>query len=462
MDALSRLARDVAQVRHVDIGAAAARDTVRRILDTLGCALAAHEAEPVRIARGLALNVTGKPGARLLGSGHATSEEMAAFANGLAARVMEGNDAYPGGGGHPSDAIPAILAVAEAQGAPGRSVIEAVWTSYQVHFALFQALRLREAGLDHVLYTALATAAGVAKLLGLAPEATRHALALALTPNLSLHATRVGAISMWKGAAGANAARNGVFAARLAAAGMTGPEAPLDGHHGLIELIGPRDIGGILGQPDAMLTRACHKFLLSEYHAQSPVIAALQLRPAPDAIERLDVHTYHFTWSEIGSGPEKWKPETAEAADHSLPYILAATLVDSGYSDAIYAPERLRDPRIRALMPRIHVHEDPELTAIFPGAYPCRLEVTLRDGRVLRAEVANPPGHPDNPMSDAQIAGKFRALAGRVLDAAQVEAALDWLWRLEEQPSMRPFFDLVRVDSAPPASGRLAQPVRPA
>jgi 2-methylcitrate dehydratase len=445
MDILTQWAGEIAGLHHEHIAPAARRETVRRILDTLGCSLAAFHAEPVRVARNLALRIHGQPGARLLGTDHASSEEMAAFVNGVAARVLEGNDAYPGGGGHPSDAIMAILAVAEARGKDGRAAVTAVWLAYQLHFAMFRTLALRDTGLDHVFYTTLATAAGVAKLLDLPVAATRHALSLATTSNLALHATRVGAISMWKGAAGANAARNGCFAALLAAESMTGPESPLQGHHSLLGLIGPRESTGILDQPDATLTRACTKFLLSEYHAQSPVIAALQLRPDPKAIERLDVHTYHFTWSEIGSGPEKWIPDTPEAADHSLPYALAATLVDGTYSDAIYAPERLRDPRNRALMQRIHIHEDPALTAIFPKAYPCRLKITLRDGGVLHAEVANPPGHPDSPMTDAQIAGKFNNLAGRVLPAGQVEATWDWLQLLDQQPSLRPLFDLTRL-----------------
>ncbi|MDB5370821.1 MAG: 2-methylcitrate dehydratase [Roseomonas sp.] len=441
---LHRLAEETAGLRHEDITPEARHDTVRRILDTIGCALAAFEAEPVRLARAYARRVQG--GAHLLGTDHRTSEELAGFVNGIMARVMEGNDAYPGGGGHPSDSILAILAVAEARGGSGRDTVTAVWLAYQVHFALFRALQLRDTGLDHVFYTAVATAAGVARLLDLSVEATRHALALAATANLALHATRVGGLSMWKGGAGANAARNGSLAALLAAEGMTGPEAPIDGHHGLLELIGPREIGGFVGQPDAMLTRACYKFLLSEYHAQGPVMAALSLKVAPEAIERLDVFTYHFTWSEIGSGPEKWDPRTPEAADHSLPYVLAATLVDGAYSDAIYAQERLKDPRIRALMPRIFVQEDPALTSIFPRAYPCRLVLTRRDGERQEVTLDNPPGHPDQPLSDAQISEKFRGLARRVLPSERVEALLDWLWGLEAQGDVAALFGLAQID----------------
>jgi 2-methylcitrate dehydratase len=422
-------------------------DAVRRVLDTVGCGLVAFHHPAVRAGRALALRAEERPGATLLGTAHRAPPEIAAFVNATAGRAMEGNDAYPGGGGHPSDAILPLLGLAESLEADGEALLGAVWVAYQLHFALFRDLRLRDAGLDHVLYTAVATAGGAARLLGLDTATTRDALALALTPNLALHATRVGELSMWKGAAAGNAGRAGMFAARLAAAGMTGPERPMDGHHGLIELIGPREAGPVFATPDPMRARAAHKFLLSEYHAQGPMLAALELRPQLriEDIADVEVFTYWFTWSEIGSGAEKWRPTTPEAADHSLPWMIAGVLVDGAFSDALFAPERLGDPRIHALMPCIRVTEDQALSAIFPRAYPCRVAITLRDGRVLRAEVPNPPGHPDNPMTDAQMGEKFLALASRVLPTDRAAAAISWLWALPAQRSLRPLLDLVRV-----------------
>jgi 2-methylcitrate dehydratase len=440
---LTRLADDIAGFDGA-LGEAARHDATRRVLDTLGCALAAQSHPAVRAARGLALRSTEAPGATVLGTTHRSSPELAGFANAVAGRVLEGNDAYPGGGGHPSDAILPLLALAESLDADGAALLGAVWLAYQVHFLGWRDLKLRDSGLDHALYTGLATTAGAAHLLRLDAGRTRDALALALTPNLALHATRTGAISMWKGAASANAARNGLFAARLAEAGMTGPERPLDGHHGLLELIGPRRIGTLFDGPDPMLTRAAHKALLTEYHAQGPILALLSLRPhfAPEQVARIEVFTYHFTWSEIGHGPEKWNPATPEAADHSLPYMLAAVLADGRFDDAIFAPARLTDPRIHTLMPKVAVTEDPALTARFPRAYPCRIAVTLADGQVLHASSDNPPGHPDNRLDDDALSAKFRTLAGRTLPEAQADTLLATLWTLPRAPSLRPLLDL--------------------
>src|SRR5262245_13325121 len=83
-------------------------ESKRRIIDTLGCAIAAFDSEPARIARHIACRADANPGARVLGTQHRTLPELATFANGVMARYLDGNDVYPGGGGHPSDVISAV------------------------------------------------------------------------------------------------------------------------------------------------------------------------------------------------------------------------------------------------------------------------------------------------------------------------------------------------------------------
>lgn len=325
-----------------------------------------------------------------------------------------------------------MLAVAEWSDAGGAEALTAIALAYELHHALFQAARVFTKGLDHPLYTAVASAAAAARLLRLPRAQTAHAVSLALTANLALGATRRGELSMWKGCAGANAARNGVFAALAAGEGMTGPDAPFEGAHGLMDLVGCFALGPLADSSGAFRILATDmKSLVTEYHAQGPIGAALALRAGLEvgAIERVDIHTYAFAYKEIGSGPEKWRPKTRETADHSLPYQVAAVLLDGAFSDAMFAPERLTDPRILALADRIRVHEDPALSARLPDAFPCRVEITTADGRVHRAGLHYPRGHHADPMSDAEVAGKFRDLAGRRL--ADVDRALDVLWNAE-------------------------------
>lgn len=406
----------------------------RRLIDTLGCALAGFDTEPGRIARSLALRARDNQGATVLGTGRRTLPELAAFANGVMARCLDGNDCCPGGGGHPSDAIGAVLAVAEWSDATGAEALTAIAVAYEVHHALFRAARVFSKGLDHPLYTAVASAAAAARVLRLPRAETAQAVSLALTANLALGATRRGELSSWKGCAGANAARNGVFAALAAGEGLTGPDAPFEGTHGLMEITGAFTLGPLADASGTFRILATDmKSLVTEYHAQGPIGAALTLRRELDVatIERIAVHTYAFAYKEIGSGAEKWRPKTRETADHSLPYQVAAVLVDGAFSDAIFAPERLADPRILTLADRVTVHEDPTFTAQLPEAFPCRVEITTADGRIHSAGLRYPRGHHADPMSDAELEAKFRSLAGRRLPPEALDRALEALWNAE-------------------------------
>jgi 2-methylcitrate dehydratase len=435
MDAtIERIAAYARALQFDSLGEDAVHQTRRRIIDTLGCALGGYDAAPCRIARSLASRAASDPGARIYGTQHRTLPELATFANGVMGRYLDGNDTFPGGGGHPSDTIAPMLAMAEVTGADGRGLITAIVLAYEVYHAFFTGALMRERGMDHPFYTAVGSAVGAGKLLGLDEARLAQAVALAVTPNLPLHATRRGELSMWKGCAAGNGARNGVFAALLAAEGMTGPENAIEGSDGLRELVGKFELGELAGPGGTYkVTQSNIKYFLSEYHSQTPITAAIELskQVRPEEIDAITVHTYWFTWSEIGSEPEKWHPTTREGADHSLPFILAAVLIDGEFSDAIFSEERIKDPAVHALADKVAVVEDPAFTARFPSALPCLLEVRTTGGDVKSATLDHPRGHVKNPMTDAEVEAKFRTLAGRALSEGEVERALECLWKID-------------------------------
>lgn len=442
--------RDIAEftgsVQYSDLPPEVVHDCKRRVLDTLGCGLGAFNEEPCRIARTIALRVNSTAGAHVLGTAKRTLPELAGFANAIMVRYIEGNDVYHGGGGHPSDAIPGIVAIADATGADGRMLITAITIAYEVHHRLFEAVDMRDKGLDHTYYTAVTSAVGAAKVLGLSRDQIVNALALSVTPNVPLHATRRGNLSMWKGCAAGDTVRNGVFAALLAAEGMTGPDQCLQGSDGLGELTGgfnwkPFDLGSFF------ITKVNMKYFLSEGHSQAPITAAIELHSQVnfEEIESVTIYTYWFTWSEIGSEPEKWHPTTREAADHSLPYIVAAVLVDGKFSDEIFSDERIHDERIHKLISKIKVIEDPAFTKRAPRSLPCRMEIVTMDGVCKVAEVEYPKGHVRNPMTDNDLNVKFRGLAGRVLPQDRIERALDLLWKLDEARDLRGIFEAATI-----------------
>jgi 2-methylcitrate dehydratase len=447
MDAsISRIADYASTLGYQDLPAEVVHESKRRLIDTVGCALGAFDDEPSRIARTLASRVEVPGGARVFGTGQRALPELAAFANGVMARYLDGNDVFPGGG-HPSDVIPAVLAAVDVAGADGPAAITAIVLAYEIYGQLFRAARMRDRGLDHVFYTAVASAVGAARVLGLDRARIAQAVALAVTPNIALHATRRGELSMWKGVAAGNAAR-GVFATLLAARGMTGPDKAIDGSHGLRELLGNFELGefGGGGRP-FQLPRSDFKFFLTEFHSQSPVTAAIELRRqvAVEDIEAVTVHTYWFAWSEIGSEPEKWHPTTRESADHSLPYIVAAVLIDGQFSDDIFSDARIRDHRIHELADRIAVKEDKEYSRQFPAKLPCRIEIRTKSGTELVARVDYPRGHGSNPMTDEEVSDKFRMLAGRQVNREQAERALEVMWAFETAPSLDGLFESVQI-----------------
>ena len=440
------IAEFAARLSYAELPAELVHDCKRRIVDTIGCALAAFDEEPVRIARAVARRAEVAGGASVIGTAHRTLPELAAFANSVASRFIEGNDTYPGGGGHPSDCLLPILAVAQASRADAQTAITAIVLAYEVHRYLFRAFPMRKHALDYVLYNAVSSSAGSAKVLGLSLPQTANAIALAAVPNLGTDISRRGHLTMWKGCAAANAARNGVFAAIMAKEGMVGPPTPFE--DGLTAVIGAEEICPFPVDPKTFsLLRADYKFFLSEFHAQGPAFLALELLPQIklDDIEKIEVFTYHFAWFEIGSGAEKWQPTTRETADHSMPYVVAAVLIDGAYTDAIFAPERFGDSRTLELMKKITITEDDEFNKRYPHSLPCRMTITLKNGEQKTAELSNPIGHHDRPMSDAQVIEKFRGLAGRKLKPNSLQKVLDRVWKIDSDGDWASLFDELQI-----------------
>ena len=176
------------------------------------------------------------------------------------------------------------------------------------------------------------------------------------------------------------------------------------------------------------------KFWPAEYHSQSAIHAALALRKEIGdiaAIESVVVRSHDAAVDIIGSEPEKWRPQSRETADHSLPYMVAAALADGEITDRQFAPERYTDPTLLALVLRVKIERDAELSARYPEAVANIVTVHLRDGRVLTQRMDYPLGHARNPLSDAQLEEKFHALADPRLGSARAKALLQQAWQLE-------------------------------
>ena len=436
MDSLTRQIADfTAHISYETLPDEVVTAATQYLIDSLACAIAAHDCEPARMGLRLARGAVPEryPG-RILLHGEKSTAESAAFVNTAMIRNLDFNDQYPGG--HPSDCLGAFLAIAEAARADGQRLLSSIVVAYELFVRLSDVTGLRYKGWDQGFAVGIGTAAGVGHLLHLAPEKTGEAVAITTVANIPMRNTRAGELSLWKGAATSFATRNGVFAALLAAEGMTGPDRPFEGKHGLWDLItGPFELEplptdkGPFRSPDVQL-----KYWPVEYNAQLPVWAALELRSKVDWHELVDIEigVYTFAFTEIGSEPEKWDPKTRETADHSLPYIFARVLVDGTITLAAFEESAYRDAALRPLMAKIRIHRDTEVEALYPKVVSMKVKATTRDGNTISIFPRDPLGHTNNPMKDEDINSKFRACAEPVLGKEHTATALERWWNIKD------------------------------
>jgi 2-methylcitrate dehydratase len=458
-----RLADYADRLRFDDLDAATIERVKAHVIDTLGCALAAFDEPPVRICREVAL-ASGGEGATVIGAARRTSPEFAAFANGAALRYYDLNDSYVGGlTGHPSDNIAPCLAVAEAEQASAHDLITAIALAYEINCRLIDAFDITTRGWDTPVFSLPAVALAAGKLMRLATDKLAQAVSLALNDHIPMGQTRAQALSDWKGLADAEAARNAVFAARLARAGITGPAPIFEGTKGFIKLVsGPGDVDvGAFGGTDLGPARDRHdnaqagstrpagrpfrihqcgiKAFPAVIFSQTAILAAIEVAKEADLerITSIAVATTRRGFQQTGSEPEKWAPDTRETADHSLPYLVARAMLDGDISNDSYAPGKLHDPRILALMRRITIKEDPAFAKPNGNAPPTRITATLVDGREIVRQVDDMPGFPGKPMTRAEVERKFRANIGKRWPAKQTDEVLQALWALERVNDLR-------------------------
>ncbi len=439
-------------VTYEELGPEVVDRVKQTLVDTMGCAIGGFDSEPAEIARSLAEGTHGPLQSRILGTGGHSVPDLAAFANGVAVRYLDCNDSYfSPGGGHPSDMISAVLAVADPHRSDGPTVITSIALAYEVFCRLSDEVVASDLGWDQGIFSVVGAVCGAARVMGLNSDQVGNAISLAVTPHIPLAVTRTGELSMWKGCAAASASRSAVFAAQLAAKGMSGPAEPFEGRRGLWE----QAVGGPVNVPDFPLgnsrgdddpfriTRTIYKSYPSQIHTQNPIGLALELRERMpvDDIQSIHIQTYKVAASTASSEPEKWDPKTRETADHSIPWLVASAILNGPVTPGSFTDDHIANPVLRDIMSRMTLVEEPAFTELYPGEYNCRITLTSRDGREEAVHAPWPRGHRNNPMSNADMEAKFRSVAGANLSDSQCGLALDTLGRLDELANLEPLFD---------------------
>lgn len=441
-----RLSSFAATLDFNDLDPAVVHAIKQRFIDAIGCALGAFPTETAVIARRIASGVQSSSKAGVIGSRTKSSPDLAAFANGTMIRCLDLNDDYFGKDGpHPSDTMAAVLAAADSVHANGRSFLTGVAVAYEILCCLADAVGLRDKGWDYVTFTVLAAALGAGKIFQLPEEVMSHCIGLAVVPGCALGETRLGELSMWKGLASANACRNGIFACMLAREGVTGPSKSFEGKNGLWnQVTEPFDLSRLGADP----LRAGIVYLKSWpvfYSAQAPVQAALALREqvTADDIESITVESYKRLLGRGAADPERWNPKARETADHSVPFCVAAALLDGDITIDTFELKRFLDPDAVALMSKVEVREDPEFTKQYPEVWNCRIRALTRSGEHHQAHVTYPKGHPKNPMGDREVEKKFIKLNEQLLGLERCQAFFDFAWHLEEADDIGDIFELL-------------------
>src|SRR5437899_5359230 len=443
-----QLAKYGCELKFEDLSKEVVHEVKRRVIDSLGCALGAWNEEPCSIARKVASEFSANRGSTIIGTSHKAPPDWGAFANGCCIRYFDYNDTYlskePA---HPSDNISAALAIAESLGSGGRELITAIGLAYEVQCRLCDAASIRARGWDHPTYGDFSTALACANLMKLDLEKTRHAVNIAGVACAARRQGRVGERSHWEGVAFANAARHGVYSALLARAGMTGPAPIFEGQMGFERQLGVSlgNVGGIfVKRPDAkninegtaaMILNTSIKYWPAEYHSQSAIEAALFLRKSIvdlAQVRGMTIESHDASVDIIGSEVEKWRPETRETADHSLPYITAIALIDGEVTSKQFEPERFADPEIRKFLENVKVERNAELSAKYPGAVANIVHIDLADGRRLTKRVDYPLGHAKNPLNDSEVERKFCALVEPSFGGERAKEIVDLVWKLDE------------------------------
>jgi 2-methylcitrate dehydratase len=241
---------------------------------------------------------------------------------------------------------------------------------------------------------------------------------------------------------------------------MTGPAPIFEGQMGF-----ERELGVSLGnvgekfvkRPDArapdegtaaMILKTSIKYWPAEYHSQSAIEAALLLREQLvdlAQVKAMTIESHDAAVDIIGSEAEKWKPETRETADHSLPYITAIALIDGEVTEKQFQPERFTDPKIWKFLENVKVERNAELSALYPGAVANIVHVDLADGRRLTKRVDYPLGHAKNPLEDFEVEKKFLSLVFPTFGRDQAAKIMDHVWDLDEHNDVHHLMKLTQI-----------------
>jgi 2-methylcitrate dehydratase PrpD len=433
----------------------------RSVLDGIGLALAGAASECGHIAKQYleGLGIASDRGSSVIGTALRVPARFAAFANGLAihaddyddTQLAVARDRVYGLLTHPTaPALPPVLALAERDRRSGADLMLAYQVGVEVECKVAEAIMPRH--YQHGFHStatcgSIGAAAGAAKLLGLDREAARRAI--------SLGATQAGGLrenfgTMTKPFHAGRAAENGVVAAEIAALGFTASPNGLEADRGFFRAAGggfaPEAIHGKLGQPwtfefPGVSIKPHPSGSLT--HPGMAVMIDLILEHDIQAaqVKRVKVGTNH----NMPNALIHHRPADELQAKFSMEFCMAILLLERKGGLEQFTDEVVNRPDVQAMIARVDFGVHPEAEAAGFDKMTTLVEVEMVDGRVLRGRADFGKGSPANPMTDAELADKFRQCAAwGGLDRTQTDAVLDLVWKIEDLADVNQLTRLLR------------------
>jgi 2-methylcitrate dehydratase PrpD len=445
MGTTEKIARFIVETSYEDIPRDAVEKAKRTALDCLGAALAGV-AEPVSQAiTGYVTKLGGPPQASVIGAGLKISAPDAALANGVIAHSLDYDDCGVKIG-HPSVLVlPAVLSLGEHLGASGRDILTAYILGLEVEgkLALYADFKLMQARLNHqTWYGSIGAAAGCAKLLRL--DVAKTTMALGIGANFACglsanHGSMAGAM------AAGNACRNGVVAALMAQEGFTANPNIIEAKNGFYDTLVGRDhydaerMADGLGKPFYIESPGIGlKKYPSCYHTHRALDGVFQLlgqhRLGDKDIVEVDVGTSERAMRVLAFS----EPETPYQAKYSMPYCIAAAVVDHQVTLDTFTSQKMEDRDIVEARKKVHLSFPdvpiwPGLADVGPDTEFVGNPVTIRttDGPSYSARVDIPRGDPALPLTDNELLAKYRDCGRRQLRPDDIERSVDQVLGLE-------------------------------
>jgi 2-methylcitrate dehydratase PrpD len=417
-------------------------------IDTVGVAVAGAHEEVAHIAAEM-VKAEGSAGrCTVIGQSFRASPQLAALANGVATHAMDYDHSFMSGQSV-APVIPALLAVAEANGATPAEVVAAVIIGSEISARIQRSSpRLSNGGGWHTtgIVGGIAAAAACAKLMKLPVGQVANAIGIAASLAGGLP---VNYGTMTKPLHCGNAARNGVMAALLASKGFTSHAAAFEGNNGFYFSFGralPTNYAPFqdLGRRWDIVEIG---YRIKNYpcggRGHTAIEAVLMLREKIGG--RIEDVTNIHCWLSPASAKRinTNYPADVEAAKFSAAYVLAYSLVHGAPKIKAFTEAALKDPRTRAMAQLVTAGADPKLSDA-AGENPTRVRITLKDGRTFEHQRDHATGSKQVPMTPAQVEEKFMDCATQTVSADAARKLFGFVRAIDKQPGFGEFFALVR------------------